>query len=71
VIRLKGVEVDIIDLPGVYSLDPNAEAEGKVTHDFIYSGDYDFVINVVDASKIERDLIPDHAAEGSGAAAYW
>jgi ferrous iron transport protein B len=23
---------------------------------FIYSGDYDFVINVVDASKIERDL---------------
>jgi ferrous iron transport protein B len=54
--KIKGVEVDIIDLPGVYSLDPNAEAEGKVTHDFIYSGDYDFVINVVDASKIERDL---------------
>jgi len=45
-----------IDTPGVYSLTPSSEEE-KVTERLVLSGDYDFLIQVVDSTAIERSLI--------------
>ena len=45
-----------IDTPGVYSLTPSSEEE-KVTEKIILEGKYDFIIQVVDATSLERNLI--------------
>ena len=49
----KGAEV--VDLPGVYSLRPYS-AEEIVSRDFILDGKPDGIINIVDATAIERNL---------------
>jgi len=46
----------LIDLPGVYSLNPFSSEE-KVTSDFIKSQKYDILIIVVDSTKLERNLL--------------
>ncbi len=51
----KGKKIDIIDLPGVYSLTPYSEEE-KITKEYICTEKPDVVINVVDASVLERNL---------------
>jgi len=48
-------EFSVIDLPGIYSLDANSLDE-KVTRDYLLSRDADLIINVVDASNLERNL---------------
>jgi ferrous iron transport protein B len=53
--RIGGVVVDLIDLPGVYSLMPGNPVEAS-TREFLLSGDWDVVINVVDASQLARSL---------------
>lgn len=45
----------IVDLPGVYSIRPYT-AEEIVTRDFILKNHPDGIINIVDASNIERNL---------------
>lgn len=45
----------IQDLPGIYSLSPFTPEE-KVTRDYLLSDDYDVIINIVDATNIERNL---------------
>ena len=47
---------ELTDLPGTYSLSAYSEEE-RVARDFIINGDYDFVINIVDASNLERNLL--------------
>ncbi len=47
--------VVITDLPGVYSLSPFSPEE-IVTRDFLLSGAPDVVINIVDATNLERNL---------------
>lgn len=47
--------IDIIDLPGVYSLAPYSPEE-RVTRDFILQERPDVVVNVVDSTNIERSL---------------
>ena len=49
----KGIEV--ADLPGIYSLSPYT-AEEIVTRDFLLNQHPDAIINLVDASNIERNL---------------
>lgn len=54
------VEIDdrifhVIDLPGVYSLNPGDEAE-KVTYAYLEEKKIDLVINVVDATQLARSL---------------
>ena len=44
------------DLPGTYSLSAYSDEE-RVARDFIINGDYDFVIDIVDASNLERSLL--------------
>ena len=46
---------EVVDLPGIYSLRPYS-AEEIVTRDFILDGQPDGIINIVDATNIERNL---------------
>ncbi|EES89944.1 ferrous iron transport protein B [Helicobacter canadensis] len=52
----KDYELEIIDLPGTYSLYGYSEEE-KITKDFIDNGEYDLIINVVDSTNLERNLL--------------
>lgn len=56
--KLKGTgsdEIEIVDLPGIYSLSPYT-LEEVVTADFILKDKPDVIINIVDATNIERNL---------------
>ena len=53
------VEVTVVDLPGVYSLDAEDESTGLdelIARDYLLSGEADLIINIVDASNLERNL---------------
>ena len=47
--------IDVIDLPGIYSLDA-ASIDEQITRDYLLSHEADLLINVVDASNLERHL---------------
>lgn len=51
----KGALYNVVDLPGTYSLGAYSEDE-LVARDFIVKGKPDIVINVVDATNLERNL---------------
>ena len=51
----KNYEIDIIDLPGIYSLSTFSKEE-KVTREYIEEEKPDVVINVVDSCALERNL---------------
>lgn len=49
----------VVDLPGVYSVDAEDTATGLdelVARDYLLSGEADLIINIVDASNLERNL---------------
>ncbi|WP_326911010.1 ferrous iron transport protein B [Sedimentibacter sp. MB31-C6] len=48
-------ETSLIDLPGIYSLSPYTMEE-VVTRDFILKENPDLILNIVDATNIERNL---------------
>ena len=48
-------DVVLMDLPGIYSIRPYTSEE-IVTRDFILNGKPDGIINIVDATNIERNL---------------
>ena len=48
-------EIDIIDLPGIYSLSPYTSEE-VVSRNYILDEKPDCIINIVDATNIERNL---------------
>ena len=48
-------EIRIVDLPGIYSLSPYTSEE-IVTRDFILNEQPDVILNIVDATNIERNL---------------
>ena len=50
-----GVEGTVVDLPGIYSLRPYTNEE-IVTRDFLLNEKPDGIINIVDATNIERNL---------------
>lgn len=54
-VRYNDREYNVVDLPGTYSLGAFSEDE-IVARDFILKGNPDIVINVVDATNIERNL---------------
>ena len=54
--KIKGhKDVELVDLPGVYSLSPYT-LEEVVTRNFMIDEKPDVVINIIDASNIERNL---------------
>ncbi len=51
--------VECVDLPGTYSLessDDNVSLDEKIARDYVASREADLIINIVDASNIERNL---------------
>ncbi|MBN2332150.1 MAG: ferrous iron transport protein B [Deltaproteobacteria bacterium] len=54
--RHQGQELTIIDLPGTYSLSPHS-VEELVTQDFLLNQRPQVVIDIVDASNLERNLL--------------
>lgn len=53
--RAKGEEVTVTDLPGIYSLSPYT-LEEVVSRDYLLKEDPDVIIDMVDATNIERNL---------------
>ncbi|MFT6092815.1 MAG: ferrous iron transport protein B [Pseudohongiellaceae bacterium] len=55
---LGGEQFELIDLPGVYSLEQVYQGlDEKIAKDFIEQGNPDLVINLVDATNLERSLV--------------
>ncbi len=53
--RIRHTDSTVVDLPGIYSLSPYT-AEEVVTRDFLLQDKPDGIINIVDATNIERNL---------------
>ncbi|OYT43388.1 hypothetical protein B6U84_06155 [Candidatus Bathyarchaeota archaeon ex4484_40] len=53
--RYKGEEIEIIDLPGTYSLTAHSIDE-LIARDYIVKEKPDVVVDIVDASNLERNL---------------
>jgi ferrous iron transport protein B len=52
-------QVELVDLPGTYSLvmaSETASVDERIACDYILSGDADLLINILDASHLERNL---------------
>lgn len=52
----KGYKIDIVDLPGTYSLN-NYTQEEKVTKNFLHNSSYDIILNIVDSTNLQRNLL--------------
>jgi ferrous iron transport protein B len=51
-------ECEIVDLPGIYSLEQEyLGLDEEIARDYLEHGDYDVVINIIDASNLQRNLI--------------
>jgi len=55
-VKCTDYEVHIIDLPGAYSL-TEYTIEEKVTKSFLQSDEYDIIVNVVDSTNLQRNLL--------------
>lgn len=53
--RVNGIRVKIVDAPGIYSLIPSDRAE-EVAVNLLLKKKTDLIINVVDATNLERNL---------------
>ena len=53
--EIKGTDHQVVDLPGIYSIRPYTQEE-IVTRDFILKSKPDAIINIVDATNMERNL---------------
>ncbi len=54
-VLIHGREVEIVDIPGIYSLTSSKAKAGKA-EGYLFEEDYDLIINVVDASRLGRSL---------------
>ncbi|MDZ7752793.1 MAG: Fe(2+) transporter permease subunit FeoB [Gammaproteobacteria bacterium] len=57
--RHDGAEFEVVDLPGTYSLDVTDEhvsLDEKIARDYVQDDEANLVINIVDASNLERNL---------------
>ncbi len=52
---IRGTKHELIDLPGIYSLSPYT-AEERISKEFILKEKPDLIINIVDATNLERNL---------------
>ncbi len=50
-----GQGVEVVDTPGIYSLTA-VSVDEKVASEYVLSKEYDVIVNIVDASNIERNL---------------
>ena len=57
--RINDDRFEIVDLPGIYSLDvvdQETSLDERVARDYVHAGEADLVVNIVDASNLERNL---------------
>lgn len=57
--RLDGQQIEVVDLPGTYSLDVmdrEISLDEMVARDYVHAGEADLIVNIVDASNLERNL---------------
>jgi ferrous iron transport protein B len=57
--RHADLDIEIVDLPGMYNLESSGTSDAideDIARDFLRKGDYDAVVNVVDASSLARGL---------------
>lgn len=57
--RHDGLHFEVVDLPGTYSLDVvdrEVSLDESVARDYVHGGEAELVINIVDASNLERNL---------------
>lgn len=57
--QFHGERIAVVDLPGTYSLeadDDSVSLDEKVARDYVASRQADLIINIIDASNIERNL---------------
>ena len=52
---IKGQRATLVDLPGTYNLSPDTEDQ-RIAEKVIRSGEYDLILNVVDATNLSRNL---------------
>ncbi|MBN2126518.1 MAG: Fe(2+) transporter permease subunit FeoB [Deltaproteobacteria bacterium] len=50
-----GRKIEVVDLPGIYSLSATSLDE-EVARDYVLSGEADLIVNILDASNLERNL---------------
>jgi len=51
----KNKQVKVVDLPGIYSLSATSLDE-RIAREYVSSGEPDLIVNIVDASNLERNL---------------
>jgi len=57
--RLHNTRFEVIDLPGTYSLDVvegEVSLDERVARDYVLTGEADLIVNILDASNLERNL---------------
>ncbi|MEX2131777.1 MAG: ferrous iron transport protein B [Pseudohongiellaceae bacterium] len=65
--KLGNHSVEIVDLPGIYSLEQtHLGLDEKITRDFLQQEDADFIINIIDATNLERSLVLTQQLQDSG-----
>jgi ferrous iron transport protein B len=56
--QLEGNSIELVDLPGVYSLEQDYSGiDEKIAQDYLAQSDINLIINLVDATNIERSLV--------------
>ncbi|MBL4581731.1 MAG: ferrous iron transport protein B [Gammaproteobacteria bacterium] len=56
--KLEGESVELVDLPGIYSLEQGYSGiDEKIAQDYLEQGDISLIINIVDATNLERSLV--------------
>ena len=56
IFKYKDYNIKIIDLPGSYSLE-NYSLEEKVVKNFLNQNEYDIILNVIDSTNLQRNLL--------------
>lgn len=54
--KYKNYQIQIVDLPGTYSL-TNYSIEERVVNNFLSKEKYDIILNVVDSTNLQRNLL--------------
>ena len=61
--RFEGVDFNLVDLPGTYSLDviaagteQDVSLDERIARDFVHAREADLILNILDASSLERNL---------------
>ena len=56
--ELENQSIELVDLPGIYSLEQGYSGiDEKIAQDFLEQSDISLIINIVDATNLERSLV--------------